>query len=107
MTIAFCEAKNVILFDFRFVPYFFRAKGEEGMKKAADFSTKLLLFFAKVDDFLTGCAEFRRTVAWGYKKTPDESRGLVGSVGRVRQGALRGRELSPDDWHAYARCGRE
>ena len=89
------------------MPYFFRAKGEEGMKKAADFSTKLLLFFAKVDDFLTGCAEFRRTVAWGYKKTPDESRGFVGSVGRVRQGALRGRELSPDDWHACARCGRE
>ena len=51
------------------------------MKKAADFSTKLLLFFAKVDGFLTGCAEFRWTVAWGYKKTPDESRGFVGSGG--------------------------
>ena len=42
--------------------------------------------------------------------TPKNSRRIAGTRrewGSVRQGAVRGRELSPDDWHACARCGRE
>ena len=103
----FFVVKNVILFVFADVVCIFLRKRVEKEKKVGDFFGFLHLFFKKVLLFSAALAQGGGKCRDGAQKTPDESRGFVGSVGRARRCAVRGRELSPDDWHACARCGRE
>ena len=79
----FSVMKNVILFVFADVVCVFLRKRVEKEKKVGNFFDFLHLFFKKVLLFSAAVAVLEEREGGGAQKTPDESRGFVGSVGRA------------------------